>query len=146
MKQKIKNHLSLTLVICLLLTAFSSTTVYANEIMPLANNYYKASINTTVNSNGVLTIDYTLLGHNGTTSKIVVTTYFEQKQLGLFWERVDTGSPNDEWVVTVFNHTYDTSRTFSLPENGTYRTTVIYEVYGTDGSVETVTKQKTVTY
>lgn len=120
--------------------------MYGNEVMPLYDNIITSDLNTNVDSNGNLKINYVIVGNSSSTSKIVITTYFEQKYLGLFWQRVDTGSPNDEWVSTIYDYTYNGSRTFTLPEAGTYRTTVTYEVYGTNGTIETITYQKTNTY
>lgn len=120
--------------------------MYGNEVMPLYDNIITSDLNTNVDSNGNLKINYVIVGNSSSTSKIVITTYFEQKYLGLFWQRVDTGSPNDEWISTIYNNSYSGTRTFSLPEKGTYRTTVIYQVHATDGTVEQITHQKEVTY
>lgn len=146
MKQKLKLYLSILTVICLVITMLSTTKIYGNDIMPLYDNISKSNLTTSVDSNGILKITYNIVCNPNSTSKIVITTYFEQKYLGLFWQRVDTGSPNDEWVSTIYNYTYNGTRTFTLPETGTYRTTVIYQVYGTNGSIEQVTCQKEVTY
>ena len=123
-----------------------TTKVYGNEIMPLYDNIIKSNLITNVDNSGNLKIIYDITSRSDSTSKIVVTTYFEKKHLGLFWQRVDTGSPNDEWVTTIYSSSYNKTRTFTLPENGTYRTTVVYQVHGTDGTVEEVTHQKEVTY
>ena len=146
MTKNIKQLLSLTLLICVLTTIFSTTPAYGNEIMPRYNNVSSASVNTVVNSNGTLTISYNYLGFSSTTSKAVITTYIEKQFLGIFWLRVDLGTTDDEWVQTVNSYKYTGTRTFSLPSTGTYRTTVIYKVYGTDGSSDEITCQDTITY
>lgn len=130
----------------MLTISLSSTKVYGSEVMPRYNNVYKATVNTTVNSSGTLTIKYNYLGNSLITTKATLTTYIEKQFLGIFWLRVDTGTTNDEWVQTVNDYKYTGSRTFSLPSTGTYRTTVIYKVYGTGGSTDEITCQDTVTY
>lgn len=146
MKQHIKKLLSITLFICMLTVSLSSAKVYGSEVMPRYNNVYSATVNTTVNSSGTLTIKYNYLGNSSITTKATLTTYIEKQFLGIFWLRVDTGTTNDEWVQTVNDYKYTGTRTFSLPSTGTYRTTVIYKVYGTGGSTDEITCQDTVTY
>ncbi len=146
MKQKRKTFLSLIMLICLTITVLPSTKIYANEIIPCYNYITSSHLNTNVNSNGILNINYSITSHPNFTSKIVITTYFEKRHLGIFWERVNTNSPNNEWVSSIYSSSYQKTRTFSLPETGTYRTTVIYQIYGNDGTVEQVKHQKEVTY
>ena len=146
MKKHIKKLISLTLFICMLTATISTTTFYGNEITPRYNNVLKANVTTTVNNNGTLNINYNYTGISGTTSKAVITTYIEKQFLFIFWTRVDIGTTNNEWSQTVNNYRQTGTRTFSLPSTGTYRTTVIYKVYGSGGSADTITCQDEVTY
>lgn len=146
MSKKLKKLLSFTLLICMVTVSLSSTKVYGSEIMPRYNNVYNATSTSSVNDNGTLTIKYYYSGISGTTSKAIITTYIEKQFLFFFWTRVDIGTSNNEWTQTVNNYKYSGSRTFSLPSTGTYRTTVIYEVYGSGGSADTITFQNEITY
>lgn len=146
MTKNMKKLIPLSLVICLLTMALSTTKIYGNEITPRYNNVSSATMNTSVTSNGTLTINYKYSGSSSITTKAIITTYIEKQFLGIFWTRVDIGTTNNEWVQTVNNYKYNGSRTFSLPSSGTYRTTVTYKIYGTGGSADEITCQDTVTY
>lgn len=146
MSKKLKKLLSFTLLICMLTVSLSSAKVYGSEVMPRYNNTLTADVSTTVNSGGTMNIKYLCTGIPDTTSKIVTTTYIEKQFLFIFWTRVDIGVTNNEWVQTIYNHYYSGTRTFKLPSTGTYRTTVIYEVYGSGGSTDTITCQDEITY
>ena len=147
MRQKMKRLLSTLLVICFITMTLSQTNVYGSEIIPRYNNTQNATIDTYIDkTNDVLTINYHYTGYSNITTKAVITTYIEKQFLGIFWTRVDIGATNDKWIQTVNNYRYSGKRTFSLSSEGTYRTTVIYEIYGSDGSVDEITCQDTVTY
>ena len=146
MTKNIKKILSLTLFICMLTATLSSSTIYGNEITPRYNNVQKADVTTTINNSGTLSINYNYTGISGTTTKAVITTYIEKQFLFIFWTRVDIGTTNNEWTQTVNNYRYTGTRTYKLPSTGTYRTTVIYEIYGSGGSADTITCQDEVTY
>ena len=147
MRPKMKQLLSLLLVICFTTMPLATTNVYGNEIMPRYNNTQRAAINTNIDiTNGILSINYIYTGYPDITTKATITTYIEKQFLGIFWTRVDIGTTNDEWIQTINNYRYSGKRTFSLPSKGTYRTTVIYEIYGTGGSADKITCQDTITY
>ncbi len=137
---------SFILLICLVTVSLSSTKIYGSEITPRYNNVLTANVTTTVNSSGTMNINYNYTGFSGKTNKAVITTYIEKQFLFIFWTRVDIGTTNNEWTQTVNNYRYTGTRTFNLPSSGTYRTTVIYEVYGTGGSADTITCQDEITY
>ena len=146
MKKRLKKLISLTLFICMLTATVSPATIYGIEVTPRYNNVQKAEVSTTVNSSGTLNINYNFTGISGTTTKAVITTYIEKQFLFIFWTRVEIGTTNNEWTQTVNNYRYSGTRTFKLPSTGTYRTTVVYEVYGSGGSADTITCQDEVTY
>ncbi len=146
MSKQLKKLLSLTLLICMVTAMLSPANVYGSEITPRYNNVLRATMNTTVNSSGTMTINYYYSGISGTTSKAVITTYIEKQFLFFFWTKVDIGTTNNEWTQTVNNYIYTGTRTFKLPSTGTYRTTVIYEVSGSGGATDTITCQDEITY
>ena len=146
MIKTLQRKLPIMMTLCLICTLFSFTTIFANEITPYYNNTYTASLSTSVNDEGLLTINYKYVGYSDTRTKAIITSYIEKQFLGIFWLRVDIGTTDDEWIQTINNYKYTGSRTFSLPSTGTYRTTVIYEIYGTGGSADEIKCQDTVTY
>lgn len=146
MSKSHKTLLSFILIICMVTVSLSTAKIYGNEITPRYNNVLTADATTTVADNGTLSIKYHYSGISGTTSKAVITTYIEKQFLFFFWTKVDIGTTNNEWIQTVNNYRYTGTRTFTLPSNGTYRTTVIYEVYGSGGSSDKITCQDEVTY
>ena len=138
------------MLICIIFSAFginaSAATMPQEEIMPLYNNTKVVRTYCNVNDNGLLTISYNVDGFSDRTTKIVITTYVEREVLGLFWNRVVNGQPNDEWVDTIHNYKYNGSRTFKLSSTGRYRVNVTYKIYGSGGSADTVPYQAEVTY
>lgn len=146
MSKQLKKLLSLTVLICMVTVTLSSARIYGSEITPRYNNVSHATMNTTVNNSGTMTINYYYSGISGTTSKAVITTYIEKQFLFIFWTRVDIGTPNNEWTQTINDYKYTGTRTFKLPSTGTYRTTVIYEISGSGGATDTITCQDEITY
>ncbi|MBQ2900332.1 MAG: hypothetical protein IJE49_12725 [Agathobacter sp.] len=146
MSKNFKKSLSLAVLICILMVTFSSAKTYANEITPRYNNVLSASLTTSVNDNGTLIINYNYNGFPDITTKAVITTYVEKKTLLFFWTRVDIGQPNNEWIQTINDYEYSDDRIYSLPSTGTYRTTVIYKIYGSGGAADTITRQHETTY
>ena len=146
MFKKTQKKLSILLALCLIISLFSLTEFSANEIMPQYNNMIDATINTSVDDEGLLRIQYSCIGYSGITTKIVMTTYVEKKTLGLFWTRIDLGNSEDEWIHTIKSYQYIGPRYLSLPSKGTYRITVTYTVYGSGGSSDEITRQNTITY
>ena len=67
-----------------------------------------------------------------------LTVKIQKKILGLFWNTVDIGAANDEWIAysnAVFGEFYNN---FSVDGTGTYRAVICLEVYGTSGVVDTI--------
>lgn len=146
MKNIMKKLVSLTTLICIITVTLSTATIYGSEITPRYNNVLTANASSTVTDDGRMTINYYFSGISGTTTKAVITTYIEKQFLFVFWTRVDIGNTDNEWTQTINNYKYSGNRIFTLPSTGTYRTTVIYEVYGSGGSADTITCQDEVTY
>lgn len=146
MKNKnLKKMLALLLVSVLLLLAVIIP-VKATMITPYYNNVISANSYASVSDGGIISITNTFRGTSGVTTKAVITTYIEKRFLGLFWNRVEIEETDDEWVDTIYNYTYSGSHSFQLSSTGTYRVTVIYEIYGNGGSADEIKKEIQVTY
>lgn len=130
----------------LLLAGLAIPALAAGEITPYFNNVIGAYSTASVSSNGNLSVTNRISGVQGTTSKVVVTTYVEKKILGLFWSRVDIGQPDDQWVDTVYGASFNKTHTHQLTSTGTYRVTAIFVVSGTGGADDEIVRTSEVTY
>lgn len=150
MKKTVKSAFVSLLILCLTIVSIGSVSVSAanpdDGIMPLYNNTSSATANISINDSGKLTITYKYNGYSGIATKAVITSYIEKKTLGLFWKRVDIGKTNNQWVDTVNNYKYTGSRTYQLSSTGTYRVTVIYNIYGSGGPADKIECKPTATY
>ncbi len=130
----------------LLLAGLAIPALAAGEITPYYNNTSNDQNSASVSESGVLSILNRHRGIEGTTSKVVITTYVEKKILGLFWSRVDIGQPDNQWVDTTYNINYSKTYTHQLTSTGTYRVTTIFIVSGTGGADDEIVRTSEVTY
>ena len=141
MNKQIKRFLACVLIVSLSiisLTPVSAAKAFSETVAPFYNNVASATATININSSGKLTIGYKYFGYSSVTTKAVITTYIEKKILGLFWERVDIGITNNKWKDTVNDYRYSGIRTYQLSSSGTYRVTVIYNIYGSGGSADEI--------
>ena len=139
-KTNFKKMIAVCVMFIMLLLTFSFVG-YADEATPFYNNVSTTNSSVTISNSGVLTIVNKYSGSSSVTTKAVITTYVEKKVLGIFWSRVDIGQTNDEWVDTIYNHTYSGSHSVQLSSASTYRVNVEYVIYGLGGSADTITKE-----
>lgn len=144
--KKSKTTIATLLLICFSVFVAQTISAKAAGITPYYNNTQTAVMYMSIDDNGLMTITYRYSGLPSSTTGATITTYIEKKTLGLFWTRVDIGTSDNQWVDTVSSYTYTGSRTHQLSASGTYRTTVTYEVYGTNGPADTITCEDTATY
>lgn len=75
-----------------------------------------------------------------------ISVKIPKRFLGIFWSTVDIGYTDNEWIA----YNYDTdgyfSNSFPLEDTGTYRAVFTVEIYGKDGSVDTIEDKITSTY
>ena len=139
-----------TICLLCLLMIFSCTTipaVAANEVIsPYYNNV--ASVNTvfSISDSGTATVKLQYRGIVGTTTGATITTKIQKKTLGLIWTKVDIGTTNNEWVDTATGVTYSTTHSVTLPDTGTYRVVVNYEINGTGGATDEIEDIRTAEY
>ncbi len=77
-------------------------------------------------------------GISGDFKKAEITVKIQKKVFLLFWDTVDIGEPNDEWVETSTALNGDFYNTFDVNGTGTYRALITVEFTGLDGSVDVV--------
>ena len=111
--------------------------VFASEIIPLYDNcnWCKTSFEV---SNGEASVGVDYKGIEGSFSQAKVTVKIQKKFLGVFWNTVDIGEPNNEWVVYSTNVRDYLEKTFPITESGTYRAMFTVEFSGIDGSVDKI--------
>lgn len=146
MKRRIFSLIFLGVLVCALAGMAAAAAVPDDGVMPCYNNTMGTSTNFTITTDGLATVTAVYNGHTDVTYGARVTSYIEKRTLGLFWNRVDIGQPNNEWVDTssalydVFGHE------FQLTSKGTYRATVTYEVCGNGGPADIINYQQERTY
>ena len=107
------------------------------EIMPLWNNIYGEIFDFQISTSGAATVT---VQYSGTSSFSYarLTVKLQKRVLGIFWNTVDIGYGDNEWVIISAQPTNIFSKTFNLEDTGTYRAKIKLEVFGTDGSVDTI--------
>lgn len=142
MKRRILSFF-LLIILLVTLTVFVSA---AGTIEPRYNNTALTSTNFTISTAGKATISATYNGYKNVTTGATVTSYIEKRTLGIFWSRVDIGQPNNEWVDTSTDYLDAFSHEFYLPNTGTYRAKVVYEISGTGGATDVINYEQERTY
>ena len=138
--------------ICLLciLMLFSYVTVpaaAANEgIMPCYNNVIETRTDFTISDSGVARVTVSYEGIPGVTTGATITTKVQKKSLGLIWTKIDIGTTNNEWVDIARLADYYTFHSVTLPDTGTYRVVVEYEITGTGGATDVIEDIQTAEY
>lgn len=122
------------------LTASAEDYATLNErnVSPRLTNCYKCEFDFIIldPDEAHVLVTYSALADVFTQAKLTVK--IQKKILGLFWNTVDIGTANDEWIAysnAVFGEFYNN---FSVDGTGTYRAVICLEVYGTSGVVDTI--------
>ena len=133
MKKISKKFLLVLLSILMLLT---SIPVYAEseyQVMPRYANTNSSKFDFVASSSGAYAnVSYT--GNSSTFSYARLTVKVEKSFLWVFWSTVDEWTATSSDVMGSFYHV------FSVSGSGNYRATFTLEVYGTNGSVDTLTE------
>lgn len=149
MKKRFRQFCCAILALCACLTTFGAIPASAateDDIALCFNNVHSVVTSMNINADGQLTILYTYDGFSDRITETVIVTCVEKKVLGLFWQHVDIGTSDNQWVDTTDASDYTSIRTYQLPSSGTYRVTVTYTIYGTDGVSDVVEHQRTGSY
>lgn len=141
--KKSKTTIATLLLICF--SVFVAQTISAKAAPRYVTPSYVSST-MAINDQGVMTITYQYSSDSSNTSKVEITTYIEKRTLGIFWTRVDIGTPDNQWTDTIYNYRYTGSRTYQLSDTGTYRAKVTYNFYSNSVLTDTVECEDTDTY
>lgn len=145
MKTHLKKLLTLTLALCFLVTPLALI-AQAEGIEPRYNNTMMTYNAMTISDSGKLSIVYDYDGVSGVTTKAVITTYIEKRFLLFFWQRVDIGTTDNQWVDTFYKDSHGYTRSYQLTDEGTYRVKVTYKIYGSGGAADTIEYEATDSY
>ena len=139
-----------TICLLCLLMIFSCTTIPAvaanSDIVPFYNNVIDTTTLFTISNSGVAEVVISYDGIQGVTTGATITTKIQKRTLGLIWTKIDIGTTNNEWVDTATGVTYSTSHSVALPNTGTYRVVVTYEISGTGGATDEIEDIRTAEY
>lgn len=133
----------------LVLVNLTAVNAFAQEdygVAPCYDNVTRYYCNFSVNDPNTATVSVDYYGISGDFQKAEITVKIQKKVLLLFWDTVDIGEPNDEWVETstaLNGHFYNT---FDVNGTGTYRALITVEFTGVDGSVDVVEETKEYKY
>ena len=134
------------ILICLLcmLMLFSYVTIPAaaanDDTMPRYNNVIETITNFSISDSGVATVTVSYTGVPGVTTGATITTKIQKRTLGFIWTKVD------EWVDSARLVSYSTFHSVTLPDTGTYRVVVEYEITGTGGATDVIEDIQTAEY
>ena len=139
------------LIVTLLVLSTLCTTVLplfasaSDSITPYYNNCSRCScaFNAASGSADVY-VSYTGITSNFSQAKLTVK--IQKRFLGLFWSTVDIGYTDNEWVAYNSSLSGEFYNSFPLEDTGTYRAVFTVEIYGKDGSVDTIEDKITSTY
>lgn len=140
-----KHKISIATLLLICFSVFVSQTISAKAAPRYVTPSYVSST-MAINDQGVMTITYQYSSDSSNTSKVEITTYIEKRTLGIFWTRVDIGTPDNQWTDTIYNYRYTGSRTYQLSDTGTYRAKVTYNFYSNSVLTDTVECEDTDTY
>lgn len=146
--KKIRNKMmvSLMLVFALFFQITANSVQAADDVaVPYLNNTMRATTSVTI-KNGVLHFNNQCAGFSNLTTRIRVTSQIERKAGGLLWTTVDTGTPNNQWVDTVYGYDFNKAHSFKLPSKGTYRVVAIFRVSGSGGPDDVIRNNAEKTY
>ncbi len=147
MKKKLKKLFAVALT-CLVVLSTMTNPAYAaqpeHNISPMYAVPIIVDCGSSIDDNNLL---YTTAAYNIDDceyTRIKITIYVEKRSLLMFWNRVDIGQPNNQWVTYCYGWTNDVEHFAQMPSSGTYRITTTFEVQNGIDVVETITETTTV--
>jgi hypothetical protein len=91
-----------------------------------------------VSAEGEAHVAVTYVAKSDVFSYAKLTVKIQKRFLGVFWNTVDIGEPNNEWVAYCYDVRGDFYNYFPLDSTGTYRAVFTIEFYGTTGVVDVI--------
>ena len=128
MKKIVSLFLILILIFstCVMVNAQENTESFVPAGIVRFSSIESSTLSFSVSVDGSANIQYSVFLKSDA-EPVVVKTYIEKKVLGFFWNRVETGTKDNEWTDKFNKKFYVGSHTAKLTESGTYRATL--EIY-----------------
>lgn len=138
--KKFAKILTLLLMLATLCTSILPLYVFAQEeVSPyLLNTNNCACYFVVANGDAVAAVEYN--AKSSSFSYAQITVKIQKRFLGVFWSTVD------EWTETCYDVNGYVDNSTPLEKTGTYRAVFTVEIYGKDGSVDTIEDTITSTY
>ena len=130
------------LALLLICTAFSPAYAAQSETenTPRLNTALHVTTGADLSSTGLLYVLNTYSTYDSQITRIVVTTYVEKRNLLLFWNRVDIGTTNNEWIDYGSTGEFHQSHSAQMPDSGTYRIIATFDVYNGSTLLDSIEK------
>ena len=116
------------------------------EITPRYSINIDVSSIPNLSSSGLLTVTNSYGVNDSRVTQVVITTYVEKRNLLLFWNRVDIGTANNEWVDYGSNGHFAKSHSAQMPDSGTYRITATFDVYNGSTLLDSISGSSKLSY
>ena len=136
-----KRVLTLFLVLSMLFVTIGvgGVTVTAEEaISPRLTNCYQGNFSFTVIDPGEAHVGVTYAAKADVFTQAKLTVKIQKKFLLFFWQTVDIGTTNDEWVAYSSAINGQFYNYFPVDGTGTYRAVFSLEMSGTTGVVDVI--------
>lgn len=147
---KMKKLITLILAISMLVSALHITAAAedgtSTEVQPRLSNIYVYEVDFAITSTGFASIYFDYLGDADVFESATVEIYLEKRFLGIFWNRVDIGEPNDVWIDTLYETDGYVVHTLQLSKTGTYRAKFKMTFRGTGTTDDVLEKTLQTTY
>ncbi len=132
-----KKLISIILCIAVLssVLVFSASAEGNEGIAPCLNNTATSTTRFVI-ENGVAYVSLNYNGYPGVTTGATITTKIQKKFLFFFWQDVDIGMPNNQWVDEVTQVNYVGGHTANITSKGTYKAVVQYVIRGSGGAAD----------
>ena len=127
-------------VLFLLIFFGNGITTYASaygSATPYLNNSSNTRSEFTIDDNGNAEVVVRYWGIQGVTTGATITTKIQKRFLLVFWNDVDIGTPNNEWIDESTAVSYSNVHSVSVPK-GNYRVKIKYVIRGTNGSDDVI--------
>lgn len=145
MKKTARNLVVLLALLTLLAMVLPLYASANQAVSPYYNNCSKCTCTfNAATGNADVYVSYT--GIASTFSYTKLTVKIQKRFLGVFWTTVDLGLTSDEWIAYNYSASGHFINSFPLEKTGTYRAVFTVEIYGKDGSVDTIEDTITSTY
>ncbi len=117
--------------------------VYASDdsIMPRWENTNFYNFSFTIDNDGVADALVQYYGQSESFSYVKLTLKIQKRFLGMFWNTVDIGETDNQWIEYSYTTNGNFYNSFQLSDTGTYRALLTLEVFGSNNSVDVIEDQ-----